>query len=118
MAKLKIVWICHFSNELVRKQLNEGIGILEAIARKILNKPFKVCDFAQWNTNAIREFEKFTEDVELHVISPGYFMKGNESIFDENGIHYYFFFQISLYLFSHPFSLTFEELPPRTPPWR
>ena len=91
MAKLKIVWICHFSNELVRKQLNEGIGILEAIARKILNKPFKVCDFAQWNTNAIREFEKFTEDVELHVISPGYFMKGHESIFDENGIHYYFF---------------------------
>ena len=91
MAKLKIVWICHFSNELVRKHLNEGAGLLESFVRKILKKPLKVCDFAQWNTNAIREFEKFTDDVELHVISPGYFMKNKESSFDENGIHYHFF---------------------------
>jgi glycosyltransferase involved in cell wall biosynthesis len=91
MAKLKIVMVCHFSNKLVRKHLNEGAGLLESVARKILKKPLKVCDFAQWNTNAIREFEKFTDDVELHVISPGYFMKDDESVFEENRIHYYFF---------------------------
>jgi glycosyltransferase involved in cell wall biosynthesis len=91
MAKLKIVWICHFSNELVRKHLNEGVGLLESVVRKMMLRPIKVYDFAQWNTSAIREFEKFADDVELHVISPGYFMKDNESTFDENRIHYYFF---------------------------
>lgn len=91
MVKLKIVWICHFSNELVRKHLNEGVGFLESIVRNISKRPINVYDFAQWNTNAIREFEKFTDDVELHIISPGYFMKDYESTFDEKGIHYYFF---------------------------
>lgn len=91
MTKLKIVWICHFSNERVRKHLNAGAGLFESIARRIIRKPFKVCDFAQWNTNAIREFEKLTNEVELHVISPGYKMRDCESIFVENGIHYYFF---------------------------
>ncbi|PWJ34876.1 glycosyltransferase family 4 protein [Fibrobacter succinogenes] len=91
MAKIKVVMVCHFSNKLVRKHLNEGVGLLESIVRKIIKRPFMVYDFAQWNTNAIREFEKFTDDVELHVISPGYFMKDDESVFAENGIHYYFF---------------------------
>lgn len=91
MAKLKIVWFCSFSNKLVRNYLNQGVGLIEFIVRKIIKRPFKVYDFAQWNTNAIKEFEKFTDDVELHVISPGYFMKDDESSFEENGIHYYFF---------------------------
>ncbi|MBP5769503.1 MAG: glycosyltransferase family 4 protein [Fibrobacter sp.] len=91
MTKLKIVWICHFSNELVRKHLKEGIGLLESTVRKIIKRPFKAYDFAQWNTNAIREFEKLTDEVELHVISPGYFMKVDESVFVEKQIRYYFF---------------------------
>ena len=91
MTKLKVVWICHFSNNLVRKHLDESVSLLELIVRKIIKRPLKACDFAQWNTNAIREFEKFTDDVELHVISPGYVMKNYESVFVENGIHYYFF---------------------------
>lgn len=91
MAKLKIVMICHFSNKLIRKHLNEGFGLFESIARKIIKKKLKVYDFAQWNTNAIREFQKFTNDVELYVISPGYYMKDEEAAFEENGIHYYFF---------------------------
>ena len=91
MAKLKIVMLCHFSNALVRKHLRPGSGILESIVRRVLHKPLVQADFAQWNTNAIKEMEKFTNEVELHVISPGYYMLDRESVFVENGIHYYFF---------------------------
>lgn len=91
MEKLKIVWLCHFSNPLVRKHLKNGVGKIEYLARKFMKKPIQSIDFAQWNTNALKEFEKFTDEVDLHVISPGYAMKNKESIFVENGIHYYFF---------------------------
>lgn len=91
MPKLKVVMLCHFSNELVRKHLKYGSGILESVVRRILHKPLVQADFAQWNTNAIKEMEKFTDEVELHVISPGYYMRDRESVFVENGVHYYFF---------------------------
>ena len=91
MAKLKIVMVCHFSNELVRKHLNEGECLLKSIIRKLFKKPIRFFDFAQWNTNAIREFQKFIDDVELHVICPSYRLKKRECVFTEKGIHYYFF---------------------------
>ena len=91
MSKLKVVMLCHFSNELVRKHLKYGSGILESVVRRILHKPLVQADFAQWNTNAIKEMEKFTDEVELHVISPGYYMLDRESVFVENAVHYYFF---------------------------
>lgn len=91
MAKLKVVMLCHFSNALTRKHIKYGSGFLESIVRLFLHKPLLQVDFAQWNTNAIKEFEKFTDEVELHVISPGYHMCSKETIFIENGIHYYFF---------------------------
>lgn len=91
MPKLKVVMLCHFSNALVRKHLKCGGGLFERLIRFVLRKPLKVYDFAQWNTNAVREMEKFTGNVEWHVISPGYKMQNKESVFVENGIHYYFF---------------------------
>lgn len=91
MAKLKVVMVCHFSNEQVRKHMRCGCGLFERLIRFILRKPLKEYDFAQWNTNAIREMEKFTDEVEWHVISPSYKMRNKESVFVENGIHFYFF---------------------------
>lgn len=91
MEKMKVLWICHFSNTIVRSHMNNKIGGVEGFVRKILKKPCCCYDFAQWNTNAIKEFEKFTDVVELHVISPSYTMRNSESVFVEKGIHYYFF---------------------------
>lgn len=88
---MKILWICHFSNTKVRSHMNNKVGLVESVVRKFLKKPCHNFDFAQWNTNAIKEFEKFTDVVELHVISPSYTMQDFESVFEENGIHYYFF---------------------------
>lgn len=83
--------LCHLSNALTRTHLKYGCGFFESVVRFILHEPISKSDFAQWNTNAIKEFEKNTDEVELHVISPGYSMYENEAIFVENGVHYYFF---------------------------
>lgn len=91
MSKLKVVMLCHFSNALIRKHVKYGSGFLESIIRLVLHKPLLQADFAQWNINAIKEFEKLTDEVELHVVSPGYDMRDKESVFIENGVHYYFF---------------------------
>jgi len=76
--KLKVVWICHFSNEKVRNVL------------PLVKKAEKISDFAPWVTNLIQEFKKFKE-VELHVISPHVGLKRFSCSFDIEGIHYHFF---------------------------
>ena len=91
MAKLKVVMLCHFSNAFVRSHLKCGCGMIERVVRFVLRKPLKEYDFAQWNSNAIKEFEKFTDEVEWHVISLGDKMLNKEHAFVENGVHYYFF---------------------------
>lgn len=79
--KIKVVWVCHLSNEEIRKRLN--------FRKMTLLKAGKV-DFAQWNTNAINEFKKF-EDVELHVISPHAGINSKVQEFVKDGVHYHFF---------------------------
>ncbi len=86
--KIKVVWICHLSNPMIRKELKFDKLTPMAIARRIWKKT--IChDFAKWNTNAIFEFEKY-RDVELHIISPH---SGISSIqeFDINNVYYHFF---------------------------
>lgn len=78
--KIKIAWICHFSNAEVRNELS-----LNSYAKQRATK-----DYSQWNTNAINEFKKF-EDVELHVISPHAGINSKVQEFVKDGIYYHFF---------------------------
>ncbi len=79
--KIKVVWICHFSNPQIRKHLKFN-GV-------ILRNKKDFSDFAIWNTNGIKEFEKF-DDIELHVISPHAYISCVQE-FNINGIFYHFF---------------------------
>ena len=79
-SKIKVVWICHFSNPQIRKRLK--------FKNSFIRKK-ELFDFAIWNTNGIKEFEKF-DDIELHVISPHAYIS-NIQEFNINGIYYYFF---------------------------
>lgn len=88
MDKLKVVWICHLSNPRIREYIKFSKWSLSAIVRQLLGKT-SITDFAQWNANAIREFEKF-EDVELHVVAPFFNISGIQE-FKINGIYYHFF---------------------------
>jgi glycosyltransferase involved in cell wall biosynthesis len=94
MEKIKVVWICHFSNQQTRSNLKLSSTrffyrlIAKIIGKEPKNRDYK--DFAPWISILIEEFEKF-EDVELHVISPQVGLKGISSQFNLNGVHYYFY---------------------------
>lgn len=90
--KLKIVWICHFSNEMVRQHLPLDNRKLYNFTRKLLGMPSKekgYGDVASWNTTLF-EYFKLRDDVELTVISAHGGLKKNVVNFFEEGIHYYF----------------------------
>lgn len=88
MNKLKVVWICHLSNSSIRNNLKFGGWNLLALLRKIMHiNP--ITDFAIWNTNAIKEFEKF-EDIDLHIVAPHYQITALQE-FEINGVYYHFF---------------------------
>ncbi len=70
--KLKVVWICHFSNAKIRKQL----------------KIKKGNDFAPWITLLIEQFENF-KDIDLYVISPHHSLF-RDITYSNNGINYFF----------------------------
>ena len=66
--KIKVAWICCISNQQIRDNLHFYKWTPIAILRRYFGK-IKFYDYAKWNTNAIKEFEKFN-DIELHIISP------------------------------------------------
>ena len=78
--KIKVVWVCHLSNEEIRKELK--------FRDSSSNRGRK--DYSKWNTNAIYEFKKFN-DVELHVISPHIGISDKVQEFTKDGIYYHFF---------------------------
>ncbi len=88
--RLKVAWICHVQNPLLRKRIPVGVSKIEHIVRHIIHKPeITACpDVAQWTTNAIKEMEAFQDEVELFIISPGYALKDKYFEFSNNGIHY------------------------------
>lgn len=71
--KLKIVWICHFSNQEIQEYLPLWKNSNE---------------FASWIPNMIVGFEK-RNDVELHIVAPHIYLKRNTSFF-LRGIYYHF----------------------------
>ena len=89
--KLKIVWICHFSNQKVRDNIPLSQRQILNFLRFLLGKnELFYKDFAPWVTNQILEFERF-DDVELHVISPHVGLRRFSYEFEMQGVHYYFF---------------------------
>ena len=90
--KLKVTFICHFSNPEVRSKLPLSNFWLRNRIKKMLRKGVlnKHQDFAPWVTTLIKEFEKF-DDVELYVISPHSGLRRFTYSFISNGVNYYFF---------------------------
>lgn len=77
MNKIKILMICHFSNEKVRNCLH-------------LKDGKNIADYAVWITNQVNGYEK-RNDVELHIVSPHKGMKKRRQEFEINDVYYYFF---------------------------
>lgn len=91
MQKKKIVYICGFSNNLVRERLNlKSYNIRNFIYSLFGREKTRYIDFAIWNTAFITEFEEI-EGYEFHIISPHAGMKHKSESFVNNGVHYHFF---------------------------
>lgn len=88
MKKIKVVWVCEFSNSQVREHLKFAKWTPLAVYRRLKGKE-GYYDFDVWNTNAIREFEEFN-DIELHVIAPHLGILGIQH-FAINGVNYHVF---------------------------
>lgn len=98
--RIKVAWICHLSNSEIREYLPVRVPFTERLVRKVLHNPSNEnTDFAVWNTNAIREFERMQDKVELYVISPYHYLIPPEVRFDVRGVHYFFFKDTPSYLF-------------------
>lgn len=90
--KIKVVWICNFSNSEVRKHVKAHKYYYAKILSSFFHKPFvRWSDYGVWVTNGIREFEKLKDQIELHVIFPYYGQKGKIQYFNIRGIHYHSF---------------------------
>jgi glycosyltransferase involved in cell wall biosynthesis len=92
IKKLKIAFICHFSNNDIRDKLPLSEKKLLKWVKSLLGREIKHSynDFAPWVTNLIKEFEKIDE-VELHVIAPFIGLKHFTTEFELNGVFYHFF---------------------------
>ncbi len=90
--KIKVAWICSFSNELIRSRVKTKVGFLTKLMWKIIKNrvPKASVDRGIWNTNAFKEFENL-EEVEMHVITPCAYLVGRIAEFTNNGIVYHVF---------------------------
>ena len=90
--KIKVVWLCHFSNSFVHEKLELCYNPMLKVIRKLAHKSVRldVPEFANWITNGIRELEKIDE-VELHVVSPYPLLRETLQEFEANGVYYHFF---------------------------
>ena len=89
--KLKIVWVCAFSNNEVRRHYYTNVGFLMKLVNKLLRgKTSSAQDYGVWNTYGIAEMEK-REDVELHIVSPIRYLTEREKQFEINGVYYHYF---------------------------
>ncbi|HQH50012.1 MAG TPA: glycosyltransferase family 4 protein [Candidatus Cloacimonadota bacterium] len=74
-GRIKVVWLCHFSTQEVRKHLNPKGS---------------VSDFAPWIPGLLKAFQGHDDEVELHVVAPHKYISGLRR-WESEGVHYYFF---------------------------
>ena len=86
--RIRVVWICHFSDEKTRAQIQFRKSLLKRLKAWVKHtKPLPWKDSAVWNSNAIREFEQY-DDIDLTVIFPHQGIQGKCQRFSLNGVKF------------------------------
>lgn len=86
--KIKVVWVCHFSDSKTRSNLLLKKFSLLGFFLRLLHRQYIKRDFAIWIPNAIKEFENF-KDIDLSIIFPHTGVKKRIQQFENNNIHFY-----------------------------
>lgn len=92
--KIKVAWICHFSNKEFNQKLPLKAGGLSAFLYRLYKGKelsTEVADFGVWNINAFNEMKKFTNRIELHIIAPYPYLETKIYEYEDEGIYYHFF---------------------------
>ena len=92
--KIKVVWICHFSNKELNQRLPLKVrGIYEFISKLLKRNEIttEISDFGVWNINAYNEMKKYVDRVELHIIAPYPYLEHKVYEYVEDAIHFHFF---------------------------
>lgn len=86
--KLKVIWICHFSDSKTRAHIKFSPFYYVWVIKKLLGREIGNWeDKAVWISNAINEFEKF-DNISLTIIFPHKGIVGTLQEFSINGIKY------------------------------
>lgn len=89
--RLKIMFLCNFSNSLVRERVTLKTGWARTLFYRLQNKqPYYETDYAIWVSDYIEEFEKHPE-FEFHIVAPMQGLNGENQSFEERGIYYHFY---------------------------
>lgn len=92
MNKIKVAFICHFSNASIREKLPLKTWRIRNAIFKSLQRPlWGYHDFAVWVDDFIEMFQKYPDDVDLHIISPHKGLKKTKVTFDKDNVHYHFY---------------------------
>ena len=86
---LKVVWLCSFSDEKLRKNLSFSKLYWGSIFRQVIRKNGH-SDYAVWDANAISEMEKKLDGIDLHIVAPHRGISHLQE-FVNKGIHYHIF---------------------------
>ena len=90
MGKIKIVYVCHFSNQEIRSHLQLRSLWWGNLMRKVIHKPMlRYSDLAYWNVDFIKALGNIPE-LECHVISHHLGLKKKQQRFIKEGINYNF----------------------------
>lgn len=91
--KIKVAYICHYSNDDIHQRLPLTLDLSSRILLALNHLPQNtdVQESAVWNTNAINELKKFSDRIELHVISPYKYLKPSLFEYEKDGIYYHFY---------------------------
>ena len=91
MDKPKIVFLCHFSNAIIRERLDLKDYNFRKFLYQLKGGDVAIYnDYAIWVSDYIAEFEKHL-DYDIHIIAPHYGMRRELQSFEVNGVHYHFY---------------------------
>lgn len=91
MNKPKLLFLCNFSNALIRDRVVLRESKLRSLYFRIKHiKPHYGTDYAVWVSDYIEEFENHPE-WEFHIVAPMQGLRNETQCFEERGIHYHFY---------------------------
>lgn len=92
MDRIKVAFVCHFSNKDVRKNLPlKTWKCRNCLLELFHHATWKYDDYAMWVEDFINMFKEHAEEIELHIVAPHKGLKRKGAEFIEGNVNYHFY---------------------------